>query len=157
MLIGMDPPGSTALATMRECKARHPSVEFLMCSVPDNADGLFDAVRAGALGFLASGATSSILVRAIKDLHAGGSPLSPGIARHVLAHIGRPREQPTWMALLSTRERQVLEHLAKGHRYKEIAVELHLSIETVRTHIRNLYDKLHVSSRTDALNKLYPR
>lgn len=83
--------------------------------------------------------------------------MSPGIARRVLASFSAPRKQAKEWELLSERERQVLDRLATGQRYKEIADGLHLSIETVRTHIRNLYDKLQVSSRTDALNKLYPR
>ena len=83
--------------------------------------------------------------------------MSPGIARRVLASFTTPRKQAKEFELLTERERQVLDQLANGYRYKEIADRLQLSIDTVRTHVRNLYDKLHVSSRTDALNKLYPR
>src|SRR5436190_555646 len=91
------------------------------------------------------------------DVQGAYSSAEEFLARRVLASFSAPRKRAKEIELLSEREREVLERLAKGHRYKEIADGLHLSIETVRTHIRNLYDKLQVSSRTDALNKLYPR
>lgn len=157
VIMSMGLPSTAVFETVRRCKAHHPAVEFLMSMVPDDAEGLFDALSAGALGFLGTDATARAMVMAVKELHGGGSPMSPGIARRVLASFSRPREQAKGMERLSARERQVLEQLAKGHRYKEIADGMHLSIETVRTHIRNLYDKLQVSSRTDALNKFHQR
>ena len=133
------------------------AMQVLVCTVQDDDDSLFNALCAGATGYLLKDASPAQVVEAVKALRAGGSPMSPGIARRVLASFSAPRKRAKEIELLSEREREVLERLAKGHRYKEIADGLHLSIETVRTHIRNLYDKLQVSSRTDALNKLYPR
>jgi DNA-binding NarL/FixJ family response regulator len=157
VIMDLNLPGINGIECTRRAKALKPSVQVLVCTVQDDDESLFNALCAGATGYLLKDARQEEVVAAVKALAAGGSPMSPGIARRVLASFSAPRHQVKEMELLSERERQVLEQLAQGHRYKEIADALNLSIETVRTHIRNLYDKLQVSSRTDALNKLYPR
>lgn len=157
VIMDLNLPGMNGIECTHRAKERLPAMQVLVCTVQDDDDSLFNAFCAGATGYLLKDARPAEVVDAVKTLFAGGSPMSPGIARRVLASFSAPRKQAKEIELLSEREREVLERLAKGHRYKEIADGLHLSIETVRTHIRNLYDKLQVSSRTDALNKLYPR
>jgi DNA-binding NarL/FixJ family response regulator len=125
--------------------------------VQDDDDHLYQAICAGAAGYLVKGASPEQVVAAVCELYAGGSPMSPGIARRVLRALAERRAPAPEIERLTDREREVLEQLAQGYRYKEIADRLSVSLDTVRTHVRNLYDKLHVSSRTDALNKLYPR
>ncbi|MBV6405401.1 MAG: response regulator transcription factor [Flavobacteriales bacterium] len=150
-------PGMSGIECVRRAKASAPQVQFIMCTVRDDDDSLFEALCAGATGYLLKDATPAQVAVAVKEVHAGGSPMSAGIARRVIRSFQRPRPTSKAAELLSERERQVLDQLAQGYRYKEIADRMQLSIDTVRTHIRNLYDKLQVSSRTDALNKLYPR
>ena len=157
VIMDINLPGITGIEAVRRCKELAPRTQFLMCTVQDDDAHLFEALCAGATGYLVKNAAPEQVLTAVKDLHAGGSPMSPGIARRVVRSFQQQRTPSPEMQRLTDRERQVLELLAQGHRYKEIADSLRLSIDTVRTHIRNLYDKLQVSSRTDALNKLYPR
>ena len=157
VIMDLNLPGMQGVECTRHAKALLPDLQVLVSTVQDDDDSLYNALCAGATGYLLKDARPVDVANAVKTLFAGGSPMSPGIARRVLAGFIPPRKQAKEMDLLSDREREVLEQLAQGFRYKEIADGLHLSIETVRTHIRNMYQKLHVSSRTDALNKLYPR
>ncbi len=157
VIMDLNLPGMQGGECTRRAKALLPDLLVLVSTVQDDDDSLYNALCAGATGYLLKDARPADLANAVKTLFAGGSPMSPGIARRVLAGFVPPKKQAKEMNLLSEREREVLEQLAKGYRYKEIADGLNLSIDTVRTHIRNLYQKLHVSSRTDALNKLYPR
>lgn len=157
VLMDINLPGINGIEAVRRAKVLRPATQLLMCTVQDDDDSLFEALCAGATGYLVKDADPAQVVSAVKELHAGGSPMSPGIARRVLAFLHRQRAPSAEIMLLTAREREVLEQLAQGYRYKEIAHRLGVSMDTVRTHVRNLYDKLQVSSRTDALNKLYPR
>lgn len=150
-------PRMSGIDAVRQAKARRPRTQFLMCTVQDDDDNLYEALCAGATGYLVKDADPARVVASVKELHAGGSPMSAGIARRVIAALQRQRAPSPDILRLTDREREVLEQLAQGYRYKEIAFRLEVSMDTVRTHIRNLYDKLQVNSRTDALNKLYPR
>ncbi len=157
VIMDINLPGISGVEAVRTMKPRFPEMQFLICTVQDDDDNLFRAICAGATGYLLKDASSERIIASVKEVHTGGSPMSAGIARRVL-HIVRQQHDPApEIAHLTERERQVLEELAQGFRYKEIADRLSLSMDTVRTHIRNLYHKLQVSSRTDALNKLYPR
>lgn len=157
VIMDLNLPGINGIGCTERTKRAAPQVQVLVCTVQDDDDSLFNALCAGASGYLLKDAPPQRVAQAVKELHAGGSPMSAAIARRVITSFQRPRTASKEMDLLTERERQVLEQLAQGYRYKEIADRMFLSIETVRTHVRNLYDKLHVSSRTDALNKLYPR
>ncbi|MFN6117718.1 MAG: response regulator [Flavobacteriales bacterium] len=150
-------PGIDGVTAMRKVKAKLPEVQFLVSTVQDDDDHLYQAICSGATGYLVKGAAPEQVVDAVCDMHAGGSPMSPGIARRVIKALAVQHTPAPEIGQLTERERQVLDQLAQGYRYKEIAVRLSVSVDTVRTHVRNLYEKLHVSSRTDALNKLYPR
>lgn len=157
VIMDLNLPGISGIECTQRIKAHQAATQVLVCTVQDDDDSLFNALCAGATGYLLKDARPEQVLEALKTLHAGGSPMSPGIARRVISSFAAPRKQAKEFELLTEREREVLEQLAKGQRYKEIAEGLHLSIDTVRTHVRNLYEKLQVSSRTDALNKLYPR
>ena len=135
-----------------------------MLTVFEDADRVFTALKAGATGYLVKKAAPTQILEAIKDLHQGGSPMSSQIARKVVTALAsaRPGVAPAAdragpPADLCTRERQILGLLAKGHRYKEIADELGITIHTVRTFIRRTYEKLQVHSRTEALIKMEGR
>ncbi len=157
VIMDLNLPGMGGIAAIQQLKTVLPRAQALVCTVQDDDDSLFNALCAGATGYLLKDASPAQVAAAVKELAAGGSPMGPGIARRVLHSFQKPRKAKKEIDLLTERERQVLDQLAQGYRYKEIADRLALSIETVRTHVRNLYDKLHVSSRTDALNKLFPR
>jgi DNA-binding NarL/FixJ family response regulator len=157
VIMDLNLPGMDGIACTGAARSIAPGLQVLVCTVQDDDDSLFKALCAGATGYLLKDAPPERVATAVKELHAGGSPMSAAIARRVIASFQKPKGRSKELDLLTERERQVLEQLAEGYRYKEIADRLFLSIDTVRTHVRNLYDKLHVSSRTDALNKLYPR
>lgn len=157
VIMDLNLPGMSGIECTRRIKEAQPATQVLVCTVQDDDESLFNALCAGATGYMLKDARPAQVVEAVRSVCAGGSPMSPGIARRVLASFSAPRKQAKEFELLTERERQVLDQLAEGYRYKEIADRLQMSIDTVRTHVRNLYDKLHVSSRTDALNKLYPR
>lgn len=150
-------PGMDGVEAVRRAKAQLPALQVMMCTVRDDDDSLFEALIAGATGYLLKDADPTQLHDAVKDLHSGGSPMSPGIARRVINALAGQRSPAPEIERLTERERHVLHELAQGYRYKEIADRLGISMDTVRTHVRNLYEKLQVSSRTDALNKLFPR
>jgi DNA-binding NarL/FixJ family response regulator len=135
----------------RRLKALAPKVHILMLTVYEDTDRIFKALTAGASGYLLKRVAPAKLLEAIRDVHSGGSPMSGPIARKVVQffqHGPPPKEEDEG---LSTRERQVLQFLAQGFAYKQIGDELGVSIDTTRTYIRRIYEKLHVHSRTEAV------
>lgn len=147
-------PKMSGIECMRRLKLKHPKMEFLMWTTFEDDEKIFDALKAGASGYILKTATSQQLIQAISELHKGGSPMSSSIARKVIASFhSAPLKQTEYN--LTNRENEILELLAKGYRYKEIAERLFVSLETVRSHVHNIYEKLQVSSRTDALNRVY--
>ncbi len=140
-----------------ECIARlaglDPAPIPLVLTTFDDSNLLFDALKAGACGYLLKTASPAEVAEAIHQVRAGGSPMSLRIARKVVNHFRR-QAKPATPGVLSVREQEVVDQLATGARYKEIASSLGVSIETVRSHIKNIYGKLHVNSRTEAVNKL---
>lgn len=157
VIMDLNLQGMGGIECTRRAKEQLPGLQVLVCTVQDDDESLFNALCAGATGYMLKDVRPEQVIEAVKAIHAGGSPMNPAIARRVLASFSVPRKQAKEFEMLTERERQVLEELARGQRYKEIADKLNLSIETIRTHVRNLYEKLQVSSRTDALNKLFPR
>ena len=127
--------------------------QFMVCTIHDDNDTIFEALKSGATGYiLKDPVTAEQIVRAIRDLYNGGSPMSPFIARKVIGNFQKPATI-NQNSLLSNREKEVLGLLAKGLLYKEIAQELFISPETVKQHLKNIYHKLHVQNKIEALNK----
>jgi DNA-binding NarL/FixJ family response regulator len=149
-------PGINGIECIQKIKPLKPDVQFIIFTVFEDDDKVFESLCAGASGYILKNTTADKLVAAIRDLHNGGSPMSPSIARKVIKSFQQPGMLPEY-GNLSTREKELLNLLAKGYRYKEIAENLFISVETVRTHIRNIYEKLQVQSRTEAINKVFPR
>lgn len=141
---------------IKELRIIWPQCQFLICSIHSEDDLVFKAICNGARGYLLKSATEEEFLRAIFDIHNGGSPMSFHIARKVMEFL-QTKPTITEVDKLTQRELQIVELLSKGLRYKEIASSLSLSQETVRKHIHNIYRKLEVQSRTDAINKIYPR
>jgi DNA-binding NarL/FixJ family response regulator len=152
------PGGMSGISCVQALKSVCPEVEFIMCTSLEDADSIFAALQAGATGYIVKSTPPVKIIEAITDAHNGGAPMSSQIARKVIGHFqgeGTVRKN-TELEKLSVREQEILNHLSKGLRYKEIAAKLFVSIETVRKHIHNIYEKLQVNSRTDALNKVFP-
>lgn len=151
VLMDINLPGMSGIDCTRELKARLPKTEIVMLTMFEDAEKIFAALRAGASGYLLKRAAIAELPEAIEQAHSGGSPMTPQIARHVVQFF---QTQPSFAAEdLTDRERDLLSLLARGKQYKEIADQLGISVDTVRSHIRRVYRKLHVHSRTEAAVK----
>jgi DNA-binding NarL/FixJ family response regulator len=140
-----------------ELKERHPELQIIMLTVFEDDELVFDSLAAGASGYLLKRTPPAEILAAIDEVHRGGSPMSSYIARKVVQSFRKPRRAPGESLPLSEREREILQQLAKGYRYKEIADTLSISLDTVRTHLRRIYEKLHVHSRTEAVVKFLGR
>lgn len=147
--------GLNGIDCVKKLKPLQPSILYLMCTVYEEDDKIFDALKAGASGYILKKTQPGKLLEAIKELYEGGAPMSSQIARKVVTTFQEKTDKG--LQELSPREREILEHLAKGLLYKEISAELGISQETVRKHVYNIYEKLHVSNRVEAINKLYGR
>jgi len=147
----------SGIEAVRIIKEKCPSIQFMMCTVYEDDEKIFDALAAGASGYILKKTKSAELVAAIRDLYEGGAPMSGQIASRVVASFRKKEESRDIVLLesLSAREHEILEFLVKGRLYKEIASTLVISQETVRKHVYNIYKKLHVNNRVEAYNKFY--
>jgi DNA-binding NarL/FixJ family response regulator len=145
------PPGQSGIECVRQLKAEHPEIEFIMLTVYEDTERVFNALAAGASGYLLKRATLEELQEAIQQVHVGGSPMNSHIARKVVQSFQQPAPDEHDAAKLSVREREVLVLLAKGYLYKEIADLLAIGYGTVHNHLRHIYEKLHVRSRSQAI------
>jgi DNA-binding NarL/FixJ family response regulator len=154
VLFDINLPGMNGIECVRKLKPRLPDTQFVMVTVYEDANHIFNALSAGASGYLLKQTRRNELLDALKDVHAGGSPMSSQIARKVVQNFYRNETQTNGETIeLSPREREVLELLARGYLYKEIAEMLKISVQTVNTYIRRIYEKLHVRSRAQAVAK----
>jgi DNA-binding NarL/FixJ family response regulator len=155
VLFDINLPGMNGIECVRRLKPRLPDTQFVMVTVYEDANHIFNALSAGASGYLLKQTRRNELIEALKDVHAGGSPMSSQIARKVVQNFYRNETQTAGgeTVELSGREREVLELLARGYLYKEIAEMLKISVQTVNTYIRRIYEKLHVRSRAQAVAK----
>jgi DNA-binding NarL/FixJ family response regulator len=146
-------PGMSGIDCIQRLKMIHPKMEMMVLTVYDDADTIFHALKAGATSYLLKSTPPEKVVEAIEEVCRGGSPISSQIARKVIEAFAIKEKTNKHYQELSRREQEILEWLAKGFRYKEIADKIFLSIDTVRTHVRNIYEKLQVNSRVEALKK----
>ena len=153
VLMDINMPGMSGIECVRRLKPQMMETQFMMLTVYEDPDHIFKALSSGASGYMLKRTPRAELLAAIKDVHAGGSPMSSNIARKIVQSFQRFNTSPTETENLSPREREVLELLARGYLYKEIADSLHISVPTVNTHIRRIYEKLHVRSRSQAVAK----
>ncbi|MGH7952441.1 MAG: response regulator [Limisphaerales bacterium] len=154
VLMDINLPGLDGVECVRQLKVKLPETQFLMLTVYEDNNRLFKSLIAGASGYLLKRTSPAKLLSAIREAYHGGSPMTPQIARRVVQHF---RQSVSEMAKLAPREKDVLEQLAKGFRYKEIVDNLHISRGTLHSYIRNVYEKLHVHSRTEAVVKYLNR
>jgi len=130
-----------------------PDLHVLMLTSYAESDLIFESLQAGAIGYLLKNVPHAELVSAIEEVHDGGAPMSMQIARKVVRHFHRTPQRTSELGQLTKREQEILALLAKGFLYKEIAERLDISLSTVRGHLHNIYEKLHVQSRTEAVVK----
>ena len=148
-------PGMSGIECIRQVTKKVPETQFMMFTVYENDEKVFEALRAGASGYLLKNTGLPQLMEALKELHKGGSPMSAQIARKLVTLFREKHTEAEPATGLSKRENEVLQLLAKGLLYKEIADQLGISVGTVRQHIHKIYEKLHVQNRTEALNKAF--
>lgn len=152
-LFDINLPGMNGIDCIQRLKMLHPRMQMMVLTVYDNADNIFNALKAGATSYLLKSTPSEKIIEAIYEVQKGGSPISSQIARKVIEAFTVKQKTNDYFQELSRREQEMLEQLSKGYRYKEIAEKLFISVDTVRTHIRNIYDKLQVNCRVEALKK----
>ena len=163
VLMDINLPGMLGTECVRKLKDSVPSLPVLMLTVYEDSEQIFKSLMSGATGYLLKRTTRDKLLDAIREVDAGGAPMSRQIARRVVQFFQNVKELPTdikkpaVVVNLTSREQEVLAALAKGFAYKEIADQLNISFETVRTHLRTIYEKLHVHSRTEAVLKYLGR
>ena len=151
ILMDINLPKMNGIECVRQLKALVPSAQILMLTVYEDSDKIFNSLLAGASGYLLKRTPQTEILEAIADVHRGNSPMTGHIARKVVQYFNQRGSTDTEMEKLSNREREVLEYLARGSSYKEIASALTVSIDTIRAHIKGIYGKLHVHSRGEAV------
>jgi len=160
VLMDINLGGINGIEVVRILKEEHPEILFMMCTVYEEDEKIFEALNAGASGYVLKKTAPDKLLDAIKELYEGGAPMSSQIARKVVTTFQNKTVTSASngiLDLLSRREKEILEMLSKGLLYKEIADQLSISSETVRKHVYHIYEKLHVGTRIEAVNKFFGR
>jgi DNA-binding NarL/FixJ family response regulator len=155
VIMDINLPGMNGIECIRQVKDKSPGTQFMMFTVYENDEKVFEALKAGASGYLLKNTGLVQLIESLKELHNGGSPMSANIARKLVTLFRNEQKPAPSLEVLSHRENEILQLLAKGLLYKEIADQLTITTSTVRQHIHHIYEKLHVQNRTEAINKAF--
>ena len=157
VIMDINLPGMSGIDCINRIKDRCNATQFIMFTIYEDDEKVFEALKAGAHGYLLKKTPKEKLLEALEELYNGGSPMSTNIARKVI-EVFEKRNQPSpELNSLTNKEKQILELLAKGYLYKEIGNQLHLTRNTIKQHIHHIYEKLHVHNRVEAINKVFPR
>ncbi|HEV9036095.1 MAG TPA: response regulator transcription factor [Puia sp.] len=154
VLMDINLPGMTGVECVRRVKPLCPATQFIMSTVYEDDENVFESLKASATGYLLKKTVPARILEAIAEVHQGGSPMSTQIARRIIVTFQK-KDGIAAADELTSREKEILKSLSEGLRYKEIAARFRISMDTVRSHARNIYEKLQVQSRTEALNKVY--
>src|SRR5690606_1740175 len=154
VLMDINLPEKSGTELVRELRPLLENSQFIMCTSFEDDSHIYDSLKAGASGYIIKGDSLEEIINAIKDCHRGGAPMSFSIARQILGFFHEKNEENAGLEELSKSENQVLKMLAEGLFYKEIADKKNISIETVKKHVRNIYVKLQVNNKIEAINKL---
>ena len=157
VLMDINLGGMSGIDCVRELKPKNPDILFMMCTVYEEDEKIFEALAAGANGYILKKTAPAKLLESIRELAEGGAPMSSQIARKVVAVFQEKNPSSGLLDNLSNREHEILELLAKGMLYKEISTRLGIAQETVRKHVYHIYEKLHVNNRVEAVNKYFGR
>jgi DNA-binding NarL/FixJ family response regulator len=153
VLMDINLPGRSGIECVRRLKPQAPKTQFVMLTAYGDPDFVFEALAAGATGYLLKRTNRAVLLEALREVHAGGSPMTSIVARQVVQFLQQSRAPITQADRLSDREHEILQLLGRGRQNKEIVDQLKISPSTVATHIRRIYEKLHVHSRAEAVGK----
>jgi len=145
-------PGINGIECIRKLKIDCPSIQFMILTVFEEDEKIFEALNAGATGYLLKSAPPEIIFNSIKEIHNGGSPMSPGIARKIIRHF-QPAMVRDGQQIFTLREKQVLTLMAEGKLVKEIAASLNVTVHAIKKHIKNIYLKMHVQNKVEAVMK----
>jgi DNA-binding NarL/FixJ family response regulator len=154
-LVDINLPGMNGIEFIRRIKGKIPDLQFMMFTIYEDGEQVYDALAAGANGYLLKKTPQNKILEALKELYEGGSPMSMQIARKVVNAFQKSSQGSENLESISNREKEVLQLLSRGYLYKEIGEKLNISTGTVRQHIHKIYEKLHVQNRTEAINKFY--
>ena len=157
VIMDINLPGMSGIECISRIKEKCPDTQFMMFTIYEDDDKVFEALKAGAHGYLLKKTPKEKLLEALEELHNGGSPMTTNIARKVIEAFEKKDQLPKELNTLTAKEKQILDLLAKGFLYKEIANQLHSTRNTIKQHIHHIYEKLHVQNRTEAINKAFPR
>lgn len=157
VIMDVNLPAINGIDCLRRMKRLCPDMRFIMFTINEDSDQVFEALSAGASGYLLKNTPHSEIPTALKELYEGGAPMSAGIAKKIITALHRQASSEPEHFALSLRETEILHFLSKGFLYKEIGQRLGISTGTVRQHIHHIYEKLHVQNRTEALNKFFGR
>lgn len=155
IIMDIDMPGVNGIEAVKRIRNKNQLVNIIMLTIFDDDEKVFNALQAGANGYLLKTTPPAKLLEAIVDVNNGGAPMTSSIARQVLQMFSQNQKAIKANYNLTERERDVLQLLVNGHSYKSIAESLCISLDTVRSHIKNIYDKLHVNSKGEALSKAF--
>lgn len=153
LLMDIDMPGMNGIEGVKLVKKHFPAISIIMFTVFEDDDKIFDSLMAGADGYILKKNDPASITQSLQELKDGGAPMSPGIAQKVVHMFRQTQAKPLQTFQLSKREIDILSGLVKGHTYKDLARELTLSVETVRSHLKNIYEKMHVHSKSEAVAK----
>lgn len=155
VIMDIELPGISGIECVAKLKSLCPKTQFMMFTVFEESEHVFDALSAGAGGYMLKTSSEEEIIAALNELHEGGSPMSPLIARKVVASFQKQKQEAKQIESLSARELEILQLLSEGLLYKEISAKIEISIGSVKQHLHRIYEKLHVNNRTEAINKVF--
>lgn len=155
VIMDIELPGISGIECVAKLKSLCPKTQFMMFTVFEESEHVFDALSAGAGGYMLKTSSEEEIIAALNELHEGGSPMSPLIARKVVASFQKQKQEAKHVESLNARELEILQLLSEGLLYKEISVKIDISIGSVKQHLHRIYEKLHVNNKTEAINKVF--
>jgi len=147
-------PGISGIECIRRVHEKNRSIQFMMFTIYENSDTVFEALEAGATGYILKNSSPAKIIESLQELHQGGSPMNPEIAKKLVMRFQKQTFSQNEYHL-TPKEQKILELMSRGYLYKEIAGELKNTVNTIKQHIRHIYEKLHVQNKAEAINKMY--
>jgi DNA-binding NarL/FixJ family response regulator len=154
VIMDINLPGISGIECIRRIHEKNRSIQFMMFTIYENNDTVFEALKAGATGYILKNSSPTKIIESLQDLYNGGSPMNPEIAKKLVLRFQHQSFSENEFNL-TPKEQKILDLMSKGYLYKEIANELNNTVNTIKQHIRHIYEKLHVQNKAEAINKMY--